>query len=112
MIEIGRVCLKTAGRDAGKKGAIIDLINDNFVVIDGDLRRKKCNIRHLEPLPIIIKINRNATHEEVTAELGKQGIIVKYKPAEKNARATPVIPQAKAPRKADKAGQKEKPAKK
>ncbi|MBI3034509.1 50S ribosomal protein L14e [Candidatus Woesearchaeota archaeon] len=77
MIELGRVCVKTAGRDAGKKGAVIDLINDNYAVIDGDLRRKKCNIRHLEPLDISIKINRNATHEEVKSELAKHGIIVK-----------------------------------
>ena len=79
MIEIGRVCMKTAGRYAGKKGAVIDVINDNYAILDGQIRRKKCNIKHLEPLDITIKITRNATHEEVSAELKKIGIEVKEK---------------------------------
>ncbi len=79
MIEIGRVCVKTAGRDAGKKGAVIDVINDNYAILDGQIRRKKCNIKHLEPLEMTIKITRNATHEEVSAELKKLGIEVKEK---------------------------------
>ena len=35
VIEIGRLCVKTAGRDAGKKAVVIDLINDAYALIDG-----------------------------------------------------------------------------
>ena len=45
MMEIGRLVVKIAGRDAGKRGAIIDVIDSSFVVVEGDLRRKKCNVK-------------------------------------------------------------------
>ena len=30
-IEVGRVCIKTAGREAGEKCAIVDIIDDNAI---------------------------------------------------------------------------------
>ena len=57
MIKIGRVCIKIAGRDAGQTAIVIDVIDNNYVLIDGNVRRKKCNIKHLEPLKDKIKIN-------------------------------------------------------
>lgn len=65
IFEIGRLCMKTAGRDAGRKCIVIDIIDNNFVLIDGETRRRKCNIKHLEPTNNIIKINKNAAHDEV-----------------------------------------------
>jgi len=43
----GRICVKTAGRDAGLKCVIVDVLDDKFVLIDGETRRRKCNILHL-----------------------------------------------------------------
>jgi len=74
MIEIGRVCIKTAGRDAAKKCVIIDILDNKFVLIDGETRRRKCNILHLEPLKDVIKIKKNASHDEVKKEFGKLGL--------------------------------------
>ena len=74
MIEIGRVCIKTAGRDASKKCAIIDILDDKFVLIDGETRRRKCNILHLEPLKDVIKIKRGASHEEIGKEFKALGL--------------------------------------
>ena len=71
MIEIGRLCVKIAGRDAGLKCVIVDILDDKFVLIDGQTRRRKCNILHLEPLKDIIKINKNASHEEIKKEFEK-----------------------------------------
>lgn len=79
MIEIGRLCVKTAGRDAGKSCIIIEVIDNTFVMVDGLTRRKKVNIKHLEPLKETVKINKNASHEEVLAELEKLGIKEKKK---------------------------------
>ncbi len=71
MIEIGRLCIKTAGRDAGKDAVIIDILEDNYVLIDGNVRRRKCNITHLEPSSRKIEIKKGASHEEVKQEFEK-----------------------------------------
>ncbi|MAG08197.1 50S ribosomal protein L14e, partial [Candidatus Woesearchaeota archaeon] len=47
--QIGRLVVKTAGRDAGKKALIVDSLDKSHVLIDGETRRRKCNIAHLEP---------------------------------------------------------------
>lgn len=77
MFEIGRVCVKTAGRDSNRKCVIVDIINKNYVLIEGETRRKKCNIAHLEPLDRALKINKNASREEVIEEMKKAGIKIK-----------------------------------
>ena len=79
MIEVGRLCVKTAGRDSGQKCIVIEKIDDNNVIIDGQTRRKKCNIKHLEPLNKILKIKAKASHADVVSALKKEGIEVKEK---------------------------------
>lgn len=71
MIELGRLCLKIAGRDAGKHCIVVDLLDNNLVLIDGETRRRKCNIKHLEPLDKTIKIKKNASHDEIKSEFKK-----------------------------------------
>ena len=70
MIEIGRVCVKLAGRDAGKKCVIIDILDDKTVLIDGETRRRKCNILHIEPLDEVVKVEKKASYEKVCDALG------------------------------------------
>jgi large subunit ribosomal protein L14e len=65
LYEIGRLCLKIAGRDAGRKCVVVEQVDQNFVVVDGDVRRKKINIKHLEPLTETIELKEGATHDEV-----------------------------------------------
>ena len=60
MIEIGRICVKIAGRDAGLKCVIVDILDDKSVLIDGETRRRKCNVLHLEPSKEVIKIKIDA----------------------------------------------------
>jgi large subunit ribosomal protein L14e len=56
-IEVGRVCIKIAGREAGEKCVIIEIIDDKFVEIVGDsIKNRRCNIKHLEPVDQIIEI--------------------------------------------------------
>src|SRR3989338_9539908 len=83
MIELGRVCIKTAGRDASKKCVIIDILDGKYVLLDGETRRRKVNILHVEPLNQVIKIEKNASHEEVAKALDELGIkarVTKPKP--------------------------------
>lgn len=68
--DVGRVCIKTAGRDAGKTCVIVDVIDDNYVLITGkDVRRRKVNLKHIELLDRVIKIKRGASDEEVLKAL-------------------------------------------
>ncbi len=69
MIEIGRVCIKIAGREAGKMAVIAEVLDKNYVLIDGLVRRKKCNISHLMPMATMIKIKKNASTEEIIKAL-------------------------------------------
>ncbi len=50
LIEVGRVCVKKLGRDAGKRAVITKLVNANFVsvVTSVRLKERRCNVRHLE----------------------------------------------------------------
>ena len=73
-MEIGQLVIKTAGRDSGNFALIIDKIDDTFVLIDGNVRRKKCNIKHLEPLDTIVKIKEKTSSENVKKALEKEGI--------------------------------------
>jgi len=76
-MEIGRICVKIAGRDAGKRCVIVDTVNDNQVLIDGETRRRKCNLKHLEPLAQTVEIKKGADHEAVKKALKALGIEIK-----------------------------------
>ncbi len=54
IFEKGRVCLKIAGREAGKYCVVVEPLKESFVMITGPksvtrIKRRKCNIEHLEP---------------------------------------------------------------
>jgi len=105
MFEIGRVCMKIAGRDAGKKCLVIDVIDEHFVMIDGQTRRRKCNIKHLEPLNQVVQLTKNAPAPEIVRVLKEIGILVE----EKKTKAKPVKAKTERPKKTRK--KKEKPVK-
>ncbi|MBI2657874.1 50S ribosomal protein L14e [Candidatus Woesearchaeota archaeon] len=87
MIEIGRLVVKTAGRDAGKKAVIVDILDDKFVLLDGETRRRKCNVVHIESLDKVLKIEKNAGHDAVAEALKELGIEARVsKPKQKTAR--------------------------
>jgi large subunit ribosomal protein L14e len=74
-IEVGRICIKTRGREAGKRCVIVDLIDKSFVLITGPksvtgVRRRRANISHLNPTEEKINIRRGASDEEVLRALG------------------------------------------
>ncbi|MEM0094692.1 MAG: hypothetical protein QXF41_02455 [Candidatus Micrarchaeaceae archaeon] len=52
LVEVGRLCIKKYGRDAGSKAVITKIIDRNFVKIVSEKRAKerRCNIKHLELL--------------------------------------------------------------
>ncbi|MDI9618740.1 50S ribosomal protein L14e [Methanothermobacter sp.] len=68
-IEVGRVCVKTAGREAGEKCVILDIIDKNFVEVVGvNVKNRRCNIGHLEPTEKKIEIKSDDI-DEIKKEL-------------------------------------------
>jgi large subunit ribosomal protein L14e len=78
-IEVGRICVKVAGREAGRKCVIVDIIDENFVLITGPksltgVKRRRANIKHIEPLDKVINIRRGASDEEVLKAIAEAGL--------------------------------------
>ena len=90
MVEIGQVVMKIAGRDSGNICVIIDKIDPTYVLIDGNVRRKKCNIKHLEFMDKVIKIKKNVSTEEIKKELEKLGIKIKKTGKKREAKPKPI----------------------
>jgi large subunit ribosomal protein L14e len=66
VMEIGRVCVKIAGHEAGKKCVIVDVIDRTYVLVAGaEVKRRRCNIAHLEPLPQKLDIAKGASDEDI-----------------------------------------------
>lgn len=127
MIEVGRLCFKIAGREAGKLAVIIDVIDNNYVIIDGLVRRKKCNISHLVPLETVLKIKKSAVTADVQKAMIDSKIIDEVpKKGEKKAKkeknvkqhvkrekeAKPAKAEKKEAKKAEEKKEEAKPAKK
>lgn len=79
MIEIGRIVIKTAGREALKKAVVVDIIDKNYVLITGPpslngLKRRRANIGHLEPTKNKVEITRKATDADILAAVKAAGV--------------------------------------
>lgn len=50
LIEVGRICIKKYGRDAGSRAVVTKVIDKNFVSIMTSIRsrERRCNVKHLE----------------------------------------------------------------
>jgi large subunit ribosomal protein L14e len=75
-IEVGRICVKTAGREIGKRCVIVDVIDKNYVLVTGPkslsgVKRRRTNVNHMEPTEDKIDLKRDATDEEILKALEK-----------------------------------------
>lgn len=88
-LEIGRVCIKVAGRETGKYCVVLKKITDektkskSFVLVTGPklltgVKRRQCNVEHLEPTQYTLEIKEDASEEEVLAAFEKAGLITKF----------------------------------
>jgi large subunit ribosomal protein L14e len=77
-IEVGRICVKLTGREAGKKCVIVDVVDKSFVLITGPkkvtgVRRRRANASHVQPLQETIEVKRGASDDEVAQALKAAG---------------------------------------
>ena len=70
--DIGRIVVKTRGREAGKYAVIVDVIDKNYLLIDGlKVRRRRVNYNHIEPTTELIDLEKGADHTAVEAAIKK-----------------------------------------
>ena len=77
-IEVGRLCVKLSGREAGKKCVVVDVVDKSFALITGPqsvsgVRRRRVNMNHIEPLDESVELKRGASDEDVAQVLKKAG---------------------------------------
>lgn len=74
--EVGRICVKLAGRESGKKCVIVDIVDKNFALITGPpkltgVKRRRGNIAHLEPTTERLEIKKGASDDEILKAIEK-----------------------------------------
>jgi len=79
-LEVGRVVMKTAGREAGKYAVVLKKMDNAFVLISGPklltgVKRRRCNINQLQPLQHILEIKEEAADEDIISALEKAGLV-------------------------------------
>jgi len=88
-LEVGRVCLKIVGREAGKVCTVVKKLTEGkgksqpFVLVTGPklltgVKRRRCNIEHLEATQHTVLIKDDASDEEVIEAYKKSGLITKF----------------------------------
>lgn len=80
VMDVGRVCVKLTGREAGGRCVIVDVIDRNYVMVTGPseltgVKRRRVNMNHLKPLDKVIDIQRNASDQEIVNILGEDPLL-------------------------------------
>mgnify|MGYP001057905889 FL=1 len=74
--DVGRICVKLSGREAGKKCVVLDVIDKNFALVTGPpkvtgVKRRRVNIQHIEATQERVEVKKGATDEEVAKALDR-----------------------------------------
>ena len=80
VIEVGRIVVKTRGREAGRKAVVVEIVDNNFGVVTGPksvtgVKRRKVNINHIEPTDKKIDIPKGADDKTVEDKLKAENLI-------------------------------------
>jgi large subunit ribosomal protein L14e len=72
VFDVGRIAVKTLGREAGKYCVVVEVIDKNFVLIDGPkMRRRRANVRHLVPTQDKLDIKKGLKTEDLKKAIDK-----------------------------------------
>ena len=65
--EVGRVAVKTQGREAGLYCVVVDIVDRSYVLVDGvKVRRRRWNVKHLVPTPDKIELKKGAKNKAMS----------------------------------------------
>jgi large subunit ribosomal protein L14e len=81
-IEVGRVCIKTVGKEAGCYCVVIGKEDKSFVPVTGPrllsgVKRRRCNVFHLQPTEYVLSVKENASDEDIINAYESAGLITK-----------------------------------
>lgn len=69
-LEMGTVCIKLCGREAGEQAVVLEKVDEKYVSIIGPkIRKRKCNIYHLFPTGKTIKVTKSTSQKELVEKL-------------------------------------------
>lgn len=72
VFDVGRIAVKTLGREAGKYCVVVEVIDKNFVLIDGPkMRRRRVNVRHLVPTQDKLDVKKGIKTEDLKKAIEK-----------------------------------------
>jgi len=76
-IDVGRICVKLTGREAGKKCVVVDIVDKNFVLVTGPkqlngVKRRRVNVSHIEPTERKVNIGRGESDAEMMKALDEE----------------------------------------
>ena len=76
-IDVGRICVKLVGREAGRKCIIVDVVDKNFVLVTGPkqlngVKRRRVNVSHIEITERKVNIKRGESDEELVKALDEE----------------------------------------
>ena len=82
-LEIGRVCMKVAGRESGAYCVVLKNPAKSFALVTGPkvltgIKRRKANISHLEPTQYKVEIAEDASDDQVVSAWEKSGLVKKF----------------------------------
>ena len=73
---LGKICVKTMGRDKGRQCVIIDVIDKSYVLVTGPkeltgIKRRRANLKHLILTDKRVDISRGASDSEILEVIKK-----------------------------------------
>jgi len=75
LLEVGRVCRITAGRDVGELCVIVDGKKDGKFEVEGpNVKKTFRGVSHLEPTPTVLDIKKGAYIDDVLKAFEKAGV--------------------------------------
>jgi len=75
LLDVGRVCVKVRGRDAGGLCVVVEAPAAGRVLVDGiGVRRRKVSVLDVEPTPSVVSVKKDSSTEAVVRELEKASL--------------------------------------
>lgn len=79
VFDVGRIVVKTLGREAGLYCVVVEIIDKNFVLVDGlKIRRRRSNVAHLAATKDTLDLKKGASKEDIKKVIEKAKLTDKF----------------------------------
>ncbi len=87
---IGFVGTKLLGREAGNTLVIVDQEKEGYVIVDGNVKRRRCNLKHLYLSTKKLEINKGDSTDKVQEAMKKENLEVLSRKESKPSKEKPI----------------------